>query len=330
MEKKSKILILLFLPILVKAQGLQLDYPRIGNNSLEKFPTLPEYIGWLYGFSIVIASFIALWSLVVGGYTYFASVGSPSKISQAKDQIYYSFLGLIILLSSWLILNSINPGLTKLEISTKMIDVPITKPEEIKANQSEYLVLPLGQMIEHNFYSKEAMNKFKTQGQNIVNLETEIQTLQTLAKNLNTEIQNCKCGTPDCGIDCPCNGECLGIYCDKDEIENFSIKLKNQIRVVNGSLEKLATSQYITKQMETMGTIMSLSHNKNVDSYYTFLAGRNLIADAKLELVETTDPFPNLDSYWQNNKADPLTFYINRSSNKRLINEIYEDTLGNY
>jgi hypothetical protein len=43
-------------------------------------------------------------------------MGEPARLAEAKDRIRSAFFGLILLLGSWLILNAINPQLTKFSV----------------------------------------------------------------------------------------------------------------------------------------------------------------------------------------------------------------------
>lgn len=77
--------------------------------------TLVKYI-YEWGISIgVLCAFIAL---IIAGVKYMTSTGNTSKITEAKQDIKDAFIGLALLLSSWLILNTINPALTDLKIPT--------------------------------------------------------------------------------------------------------------------------------------------------------------------------------------------------------------------
>lgn len=96
-------------------RDLEIDYPGFvvptsGRN------VLPAFIIWLFNFSISIAGLIAFGSLIYGGLRYVTSVGSPSALDEAKSQILAGILGLVILLSSYLILTAINPQLVILKI----------------------------------------------------------------------------------------------------------------------------------------------------------------------------------------------------------------------
>ena len=48
---------------------------------------------------------------VYGGFRYLTSAGNPSAMSDANSQIFAGLIGLIVILSSWLLLTTINPQL---------------------------------------------------------------------------------------------------------------------------------------------------------------------------------------------------------------------------
>ena len=97
---------------------LNLNYPAftIGSETydLNTQQDLNQIVAWFYYFIIGVAGLAAFVMLVMGGVKYLTSAGSPSAISDAKDQIKSALLGLLIILMSWLILQVINPDLTVL------------------------------------------------------------------------------------------------------------------------------------------------------------------------------------------------------------------------
>ena len=58
---------------------------------------------------------MALGIIIFGGVLYSASGGNPGRIEEAKKWIQHALFGLALLLSSYLLLNFINPDLTSLE-----------------------------------------------------------------------------------------------------------------------------------------------------------------------------------------------------------------------
>ncbi|MDO8435853.1 MAG: pilin [bacterium] len=100
-------------------QALEIQYPTINGWDPNTVTTniLPEYIRYIFAFSVAIAGFIAFGALVYGGIRYATSAGDPSKAKDGRDRISAGILGLVFLLSSYLILTTINPQLVILTIT---------------------------------------------------------------------------------------------------------------------------------------------------------------------------------------------------------------------
>lgn len=75
------------------------------------------YFKNLYLFALWVVALSALFMLIVGGFLYLSSAGNTHLLGTAKKTIYGALIGLIIALISWLILDTINPDLTKLKLS---------------------------------------------------------------------------------------------------------------------------------------------------------------------------------------------------------------------
>lgn len=119
MKMSKKILIILiFASVLMGSfcfaqRKLEIIYPTApGAETPTTVKTaLPEYLKYVFTFAIMIAGLLAFGALIYGGFLYLTSAGDPSKMKDGQDQIIAGFLGLIIVLSSFLILNTINPQL---------------------------------------------------------------------------------------------------------------------------------------------------------------------------------------------------------------------------
>jgi len=108
----------LLLPNLSLAINLNLKYPippGAPDINQEENQNLNQIVAWFYYFIIGIAGLAAFIMLIIGGFKWLTSAGNPAAISDAKDQITKALLGLLIILSSWLILQVINPELTILK-----------------------------------------------------------------------------------------------------------------------------------------------------------------------------------------------------------------------
>jgi len=119
MKMSKKILIILiFASVLIGSfcfaqRKLEIIYPTApGAETPTTVKTaLPEYLKYVFTFAIMIAGLLAFGALIYGGFSYLTSAGDPSKMKDGQDQIIAGILGLIIVLSSFLILNTINPQL---------------------------------------------------------------------------------------------------------------------------------------------------------------------------------------------------------------------------
>ncbi len=123
-SKKSIFLLLsiaiaLFLTNFVLAGELEVIYPEIMGETMTTKPLLPEYIKYIFNVALTMGGLVAFGAVIYGGIRYLTSVGSPSAADDAKNQIVSGILGLIILLSSFIILNTVNPNLVILKLDKK-------------------------------------------------------------------------------------------------------------------------------------------------------------------------------------------------------------------
>lgn len=82
---------------------------------------LPNYIKAVYDYGLAVAGILATIVLMGGGLLWLTSTGNESRSSKAKELITGGLSGLVLLLSSWLLLNTINPQLLEFKpIVTKI------------------------------------------------------------------------------------------------------------------------------------------------------------------------------------------------------------------
>ncbi|HXK31942.1 MAG TPA: pilin [Candidatus Paceibacterota bacterium] len=130
MFKRISIIILFALLILFFAsfclaqtaqdRPLEVTLPAIGADSeITTTPLLPNCIRYIFNLAVIICGFISFGVLVLGGVRYIVSAGNPSTMSDANSQMLSGIMGLVIILGSWLILNTINPELKKISVEYK-------------------------------------------------------------------------------------------------------------------------------------------------------------------------------------------------------------------
>jgi hypothetical protein len=84
--------------------------------------TIGEYIQAIYNYAIGIVGILAAVVLMFGGVIWLTAGGSQEKVKEAKAWIGASISGLVLLLCSYMILNTINPDLVSFkEISPKTV-----------------------------------------------------------------------------------------------------------------------------------------------------------------------------------------------------------------
>jgi len=79
---------------------------------------LVNLIKYLYEWGIGLGGLAAFIALVIAGFQYLTSAGNAMKMKDAMDRIKSAGFGLVLLLGSFLILNTINPQLTELKMPT--------------------------------------------------------------------------------------------------------------------------------------------------------------------------------------------------------------------
>lgn len=75
---------------------------------------LPSYVVYMFGFIIVVSAVLAVVMIAIGGVEYIYSAGSPEKMRSGKEKIITSVLGLVILGTSYTLLELINPNIKKI------------------------------------------------------------------------------------------------------------------------------------------------------------------------------------------------------------------------
>ena len=73
------------------------------------------FISYIYEWGVSLGGIVVFAMFLWAGVQYLTSAGDPSKMGAAIKKIQSSILGLALLLTSWLILNTINPQLVSLK-----------------------------------------------------------------------------------------------------------------------------------------------------------------------------------------------------------------------
>ena len=131
----KKILVIIFLASFlftnfVLAQGYKISVSLPGAPKGTEVRDPSEYISILFKAGLAIAGVLALVFLLYGAilYTISSSRGNVEGEAEAKERIYSVFLGLGLLLLSYLILYTINPDLVKLKMPRMKVSPEVATP----------------------------------------------------------------------------------------------------------------------------------------------------------------------------------------------------------
>lgn len=83
------------------------EFPCV--NALE----LGQCLADIYNFALILVGIAVVIQLIRGGWDWFTALGNPGKVKAGKEKILNAIIGFLIILASYLILNTINPDLLK-------------------------------------------------------------------------------------------------------------------------------------------------------------------------------------------------------------------------
>ena len=123
--KKIGIFIILatfFLPTIVAlAQETDLSYtvlaplPGVGDSG-DKTTTLEKYVPAVFKLAIGLSAVVVVLMIVIGGFQYISSDALMKK-TEGRERIKNAVFGLVLVISAWLILNTINPNLLNINLN---------------------------------------------------------------------------------------------------------------------------------------------------------------------------------------------------------------------
>ncbi|HTM68628.1 MAG TPA: pilin [Candidatus Binatia bacterium] len=100
-----------------------------------------DYIATVYNYGVAIVGIIAGVVFVVAGFQYLTAGGDAGRVSKAKDKIRDALVGLLLTFGAYVILNTINPDILRLQ----MPKVPLVKKVLFVACQYFERRVPCGQ-----------------------------------------------------------------------------------------------------------------------------------------------------------------------------------------
>ena len=102
----------------ILAFTLNADYPTLPNGTtISSQSSIPEYLKYVFDIGMFAGGIALIISLAIAGVYYFLSPAMPGMLGKAKERLFGAFAGFLILLSVYLIITTINPGLSFFNIS---------------------------------------------------------------------------------------------------------------------------------------------------------------------------------------------------------------------
>ena len=128
--------------------------------------SLTALVSTVFNFILMVGGLAAVVMVVWGGVKYLTSSGNASITRDAKKQIFAALLGLIILFSSWIILNTINPELVNIRepgsIPPPVAERPETPATPAPETPAAFYYIPLGKVIDDViFQERETLPKMR-------------------------------------------------------------------------------------------------------------------------------------------------------------------------
>jgi len=126
----KRIILFILIGIIFCSPVLAVDYPVIrGININDPNITASQFIIYLFYLIIAVGSLIGVIILIVAGLEWVSAYGDAKVINSAKKKIAAVFTGLIVLFTSYIVINTINPAI--LDVNVEGIDDSYTSPELI-------------------------------------------------------------------------------------------------------------------------------------------------------------------------------------------------------
>lgn len=107
---------------------------RAQGATCNNIPWIAQYITYIYSYGIRVGALVAVLMIIIGGVMYMTALGKPEVTKKAKTMIFGPIMGLLILISSYVILNTVNPDLVNLN----PVSLQVLKTQEFDVNDYEF------------------------------------------------------------------------------------------------------------------------------------------------------------------------------------------------
>lgn len=124
-------------------ENLEVSYPNIHSGVDAPTTTktlLNDYILYIFYFALIFSGVIIFGSMLMAGISYMSSMGNPAALGDSRNRMSSAFLGVILLLSSFLLLSTINPEIVTMTLPSianeRFITLTFASGDEINIKSS--------------------------------------------------------------------------------------------------------------------------------------------------------------------------------------------------
>jgi hypothetical protein len=194
--------------------ALEVSYPPIRGITPGK--DVGQTILYIFYFALMAVGVLALFSLILAGFQYISSGGEPERQKKAKEKIKSAFLGILILLLSYIFLNTLHPSFVQIS------------PKELEKLKGEPFK-PLPSLEEMGLSTAASVNPFSRIASTTQMVDEDNGKIKEQLEHLLELFQNCSCERTM--SECGCAGGCTAFRCygepceNKTEIEQTEKKL---------------------------------------------------------------------------------------------------------
>ena len=310
--------------------ALEIQYPNLpgGPTPPTTTSTLPDYVNYLFYLALWTGIILAAGLLAYAGFLYITAFNKPDRIISARQWVKSAVLGLLILFTSILVLESIDPQFTVLRLgpfekieSIKKEEIPEPKLESILS--SIHIKLPFSQLIMKIF--ENYISDISQQGPKIPRMQSIKQNaIQTLIiaeklKEQNEQLKNltAKCSCYELGPGNTSSGctsdPCYSVREDVANLEDMDdIEIKNleQIELLKKergkTIAELKDLKIELNRLERVEKFIRYCPAFLKDSYAQFLA-RKKHYENQGGIVREFDFWDDISVVYLNKKGEETT-----------------------
>lgn len=116
---------------------LQIPIPGLNGQFTTQVKDFGEYFLAFYIFFVGVIGILATVMAMYGGYKWITAGGNASRIAQAKESISGAVIGVVLALTSFLLLNTINPALVRVQVPNLEVIGRVGQPTSIFCDDTE-------------------------------------------------------------------------------------------------------------------------------------------------------------------------------------------------